>query len=154
MHIRPYQPNDCVSLVQLFSAAIHSLAAPYYDTAQRNAWAAAATQLDQWRQRFSELNTLVAEQDQRLLGFIGYALDGHIDLLYVAPECARCGVASALYAQAEAALRAAAVAELFTEASLAAQAFFVSRGFVVVEQQQVERNGVLLQRWEMRKALE
>ena len=89
-----------------------------------------------------------------MAGFIGFRLDGYIDLLYCAPAYARQGVASALYAAAEQRLRAAGVRELFTEASLVAQAFFAGQGFSVQQAQTVTRGTVILPRMLMRKTLE
>ncbi|MEN8665594.1 MAG: GNAT family N-acetyltransferase [Polycyclovorans sp.] len=96
---------------------------------------------------------LVADGGDELLGFIAYTDDGHIDLLYTAPGTPRRGVATALYRAAEAALRGCGVRELYTEASLVAQPFFVVQGFCVVEEQQVERRGVKFRRFAMRKRI-
>lgn len=97
---------------------------------------------------------LIAEDGSAIAGFIGFSLDGHIDLLYCAPAYARQGVASALYAAAEQRLRAAGTRELFTEASLVAKAFFAGQGFSVQQVQTVTRGTVNLPRMLMRKTLE
>jgi len=104
--------------------------------------------------RLAELQVLLAQRDGQLAGFIGFSLDGHIDLLFTAPGYARQGVASALYAAAEQRLRAAGVRELFTEASQVAQAFFAGQGFSVQQAQTVTRGAVILPRMLMRKTLE
>ncbi len=97
---------------------------------------------------------LLAHHDGQLAGFIGFSLDGHIDLLFTAPGYARQGVASALYAAAEQHLRAAGARELFTEASLVAQPFFARQGFSAEQAQTVTRSAVMLPRMLMRKILE
>ena len=51
-------------------------------------------------------------------------------------------------------LQAAGVCELFTEASLVAQAFFARQGFSVQQAQAVTRGAVILLRMLMRKTLE
>ena len=96
---------------------------------------------------------LVAERDGRLAGFVGYELDGHIDMLFTAPRCARAGVASRLHDAAERVLQAAGVTELFTEASDVARPFFERQGYVVVERESVVARGVRLERQRMRKRL-
>lgn len=107
-----------------------------------------------WQTRLPSLELLIAENGCSIVGFIGFSLDGHIDLLFTAPGFARQGVASALYAAAEQQLRAAGARELFTEASLVAQAFFARQGFSVQQAQTVTRGAVILPRMLMRKNLE
>ncbi|MGB4072479.1 GNAT family N-acetyltransferase [Pseudomonas sp.] len=152
--VRTYQASDLTALVALFNASVHGLTADHYDAAQRQAWAPAATDMPEWQTRLSALELLIAEDGQAIAGFIGFSLAGHIDLLFTAPGYARQGVATALYAAAEQRLRAAGARELFTEASLVAQAFFAGQGFSVQQAQTVARGAVILPRMLMRKPLE
>jgi putative acetyltransferase len=151
--IRRYRDDDLELLAELFTEAVHDLAAAHYDAAQRAAWAPQPPDLDYWRHRFSAIHTLVADDDGTAAGFIGYADNGHIDLLFVSPACARRGVAAALYRQAESALRRTGVGELFTEASLAARPFFETQGFIVVAEETVRFRGARFRRYAMRKHL-
>ena len=153
MHLRPYQPEDLDALLALFQASVQQLAASHYDPAQRRAWAPQVPDRQAWHMRLDGLQVLLAERDGQLAGFIGYDHRGHIDLLFSHPEHARQGVAQRLYQAAEAELRAAGVSLLHTEASLLAQPFFARQGFVVVEQQEVQRGDVSLPRALMHKAL-
>ena len=154
LNLRSYQPQDLPDLVALFQASVSQLTAQHYDAAQRQAWAPAAADMPAWQTRLASLELVIAENDLVIAGFIGFSLDGHIDLLYCAPSHARQGVASALYAAAEQRLQAAGVCELFTEASLVAQAFFAHQGFSVQQAQTVTRGAVILPRMLMRKTLE
>ena len=153
-NLRPYQPHDLPAIVALFQASISQLTTQHYDAAQRQAWAPEVADLTAWQTRFASLELLIAEDDKTIAGFIGFSLDGHIDLLYGAPSHARQGVASALYAAAEQRLREAGVHKLHTEASLVAQAFFASQGFSVQQAQTVTRGAVMLPRILMGKTLE
>ena len=154
LRLRAYHADDLTTLVALFQASVNQLTAPHYDAAQRQAWAPEVADLTAWQTRFASLELLIADDAQTIAGFIGFSLKGHIDLLYCAPAYARQGVASALYAATEQRLRAAGVRELFTEASLVAQAFFASQGFSVQQAQTVTRGAVTLPRMLMRKTLE
>lgn len=149
--LRPAAPTEVPALAALFTASVHALAAAYYTPEQLAAWAPQPPDLAGWRQRLSALRTLVAEADGQLAGFIAYAVDGHIDLLFVAPEHARSGVASRLYTAAEQALRGLGVKTLRTEASEAARGFFARHGFEVLELQEAVRGGQRLRRYAMRK---
>lgn len=151
--IRAYDPSDLAALVGIFTASVHKLAAAHYSPAQRRAWAPSNPQLDPWRQRLAGLRTLVAEIDAAPAGFVGYEDDGHIDLLFVSPQAPRRGLATALYHEAEARLRARGVDRVFTEASLVARPFFERQGFHIEAEQNVSRGGASFRRYAMIKAL-
>ena len=148
--IRRYQESDLAAVAGLFTDSVHRVASKYYDEQQVAAWAP-PPDLKTWAARFASVETLVMEEDSELAGFISYTLDGHIDLLYTSPRYTRRGVASALYREAETIIVRHGAAEIFTEASLAARPFFERFGFRVVEEQAVERRGVVLRRFAMRK---
>lgn len=150
MRLRAYCSGDLDAVVALFTASVHRLAADHYDEAQRSAWAPRPPDVEGWRRRLSGLRVVVAESRDRLCGFCGWEDDGHIDLLFVAPGCAGRGVAQALFDHAAAVLADQGIAELFTEASLVARPFFERQGFIVAEEQRVERSGVELRRFAMR----
>lgn len=158
MLIRPYTPADLGSVAQIYTDAIHGLAANHYDAVQLAAWAPRPPDLGIWEARLKPIEVLVAQDDTdsgsggTLLGFIGYEKDGHIDLMFTSPLAARRGVASQLLGQAEAALRTVGVQKLFTEASLVGRPFFERQGYEVQEEQLVERRGALIRRFAMTKA--
>ena len=151
MIIRSYRDADLAAIAELFTASVHSLAVGHYDAVQRAAWAPQPPDLEHWRGRLRSLQTCVAEEDGMLAGFIAYEQNGHIDLLFTAPDYARCGVASLLYGHVEAALLRLGVDALFTEASLVARPFFERQGFRIVEEQNVEVREAWFRRYAMRK---
>lgn len=151
--LRPYRESDLESVVRLFTDSVHQLARDHYDVAQRDAWAPRPPDLAGWRLRLAGPTTLVAEAGGKLPGFISYELNGHVELLYTAPLAARRGVASVLYHEAEVALVARGVSEVFTEASLVARPFFERQRFSVTEEQYVQRRGQKFLRYAMRKSL-
>ena len=150
MKIRAYTEADAGEVAALFTASVHELGAPHYDTSQRQAWAPEQPDLRAWSTRLAGLHTILADEGNELAGFISYEDNGHIELLFTAPTFARRGVASLLYQHMEHALLGVA---LFTEASLAAKPFFLRQGFHVVEEQNVARNGVTFRRYAMCKAV-
>jgi putative acetyltransferase len=151
--LRPGHEGDAAALAAVFTASVHHVAAGHYDAAQRAAWAPAEPDTAWWRERLAELSVCVAERDGILAGFIAYTGDGYIDLLFTAPGHTRQGVASHLYAAAEASLREAGVRVLATHASLLARPFFESRGFHVVAPELATRGDQQLKRFAMAKTL-
>lgn len=151
--IRSYRESDFPAVVSLFTEAVHDLAREHYDSKQLAAWAPLAPDLDGWKARLAGRRTLVAQVDMKLAGFISYERNGHIDLLYVSPLHARRGIASALYGEAETALRSEGIPELFTEASKTARPFFERHGFRTTREHNVEVRGLAFQRYGMRKTI-
>lgn len=154
IQLRPYRDGDLEALVRTFTDSVHELARPFYDDAQRAAWAPEQADLDEWRGRLAKTDVLVAEEDGVLHGFIGYGADGYVALLYTASHAARKGVASKLYAHVENEWRAAGVRRAYSEVSLAARPFFERQGFAVIEEERVERRGAIFRRFRMAKELE
>ncbi|MFC4258858.1 GNAT family N-acetyltransferase [Marinobacter lacisalsi] len=153
IRIRKYQIQDLSPLVRVFTESVHELTATAYDETQRYAWASRMPHLDSWQQRLESLETLVAEDGDELAGFISYDHDGHIDLIFTAPNYARQGIASSLYREAEQNLTTHGVSELYTEASVVARPFFESHGFKAIEEQRETIRGNHLLRYLMRKSL-
>lgn len=153
LQLRPYEAADLEALVETFTDSVHALARPFYDDAQRAAWAPEQADLEEWRARLGTTKVLLAEEDGKLAGFIGYSSDGYVALLYTASHAARRGVATQLYANVEAEWRAAGVVRAYSEVSLAARPFFERHGFTVVEEERVERRGRTFTRFRMSKEL-
>lgn len=153
LNLRPATETDLPSIVSLFTDSVHQLAAHSYTPEQRAAWAPETPDLAQWRSRLSRVETLIAESDGTMAGFISFTASGHIEFLFTGPAFARRGVASLLYDAAVERLLGKGVRTLTTDASLEARPFFESRGFSVVGAQTVERNSVQLQRFAMARSL-
>ncbi|WP_027854171.1 GNAT family N-acetyltransferase [Marinobacterium litorale] len=153
MNIRPSTSNDIEAIIELFHDSVHQIAVRSYSPEQLSVWAPEQPDIEVWRSLLHGLETLVAEVDGVMAGFISFSAGGHIDLLYTSPRFSRRGVASALYEAAVRRLLSIGVQELSTEASLEARPFFQAKGFGIVEEQLVERQGVRLKRFAMRRVL-
>jgi putative acetyltransferase len=151
---RRYEPTDLPQIMTVYREAIHTLAAPFYAREQLDAWAPQDQKVDRWEQRMAQVRTIVLEDEGRIAGFASYDSVGHLDLLFVHPRYARRGVATRLCAAVEHELRAIGVSRIFTEASLAARAFFERSGFRVVAEESVECRGAYLRRYAMDKEIE
>lgn len=68
--------------------------------------------------------------------------EGYLDRLFVSAQHQRQGIAQALVDKLKSDARESGLAEITTEASLTAQPFFETCGFVNVCKQTVERRGV------------
>ena len=148
MMIRDYQASDCRELAQLFYDTVHTVNARDYSREQLDAWADGQVDLNAWDRSFRAHFTAVAVECGIITGFGDIDRTGYLDRLYVHAAHQGRGIAAALCDR----LEAAVPGELVTHASITARPFFEKRGYRVLREQQVERRGVLLTNFVMRKA--
>ena len=151
MQLREYRPADCERLAALFYETVHLVNAADYTPEQLDAWATGTVDLNAWDASFRAHDTVVAVQGDDILGFGDMDDTGYLDRLYVAAAHQREGIATAICDL----LEARCGAERFTtHASVTARPFFLQRGYRVVRQQSVVRQGVALTNFVMRKTAE
>ncbi|MBW0148029.1 GNAT family N-acetyltransferase [Marinobacter arenosus] len=153
MKIHAYCAHWAPEIADLFHWAVHAISPSVYSPKQKEAWAPTPPNYEAWAERLAAKKPLVAIVDHRVAGFMELDADGHIDCAYTHPEFQRTGVASALYAQVLRDAKARHLERLFVEASVVARPFFEHRGFAVIRQNEVERNGVALVNFAMEKPL-
>jgi putative acetyltransferase len=127
--LRPFLADDTPVLAAIFVAAIEQLAEDDYSEEQREAWANAAEDEDNFGKRLAGQLTLVATIESSPVGFASLKGKDHIDLLYVHPGFARQGVATTLCDALEKLAAARGATALTVEASDTAEPFFARRGY-------------------------
>ncbi|MFM0557362.1 GNAT family N-acetyltransferase [Paraburkholderia sediminicola] len=151
---RAFRAEDEAALAVLFRAAISALAAPDYDAAARDAWASAADDVPAFAARLARGVTLVAWREGSPAAFAQLYPADHVEMLYVAPAHARQGLAAGLLMRLEAAARASGATKLSADVSVSARRSFERAGFEMLVEERVQRNGVSLARFRMRKPLD
>lgn len=147
MVIREYEPRDCKELSELFYNTVHAVNARDYTKEQLDAWASGKVDLEQWNQSFLEHYSIVAVDGEVIVGFGDIDKTGYLDRLYVHADHQGKGVATAICDKLEQAVQGRVV----THASITARPFFIKRGYKVIREQQVERQGVFLRNFVMEK---
>lgn len=147
MVIREYQPLDCEVLAELFYNTVHTVNEKDYTKEQLDVWATGIIDLEKWNQSFEEHYSLVAVDDEVIVGFGDIDKAGYLDRLYVHADYQRKGIAAAICNQLEQAVQGSIV----THASITARPFFEKRGYRVIKEQQVERQGIFLINFVMEK---
>jgi putative acetyltransferase len=150
---RTLRAGDTPVLAELFRDAVMHLAASHYDEAGRVAWAASADDLDAFGARLTQGLTLVAVSSDAVAAFGQLHPADHVSMLYTAPAFAGQGIAWTLLARFEAVARAAGTPVLTAHASASAKRSFERAGFHVLEEENLDRNGVSLKRFRMQKPL-
>ena len=149
MTLRDYTKTDCAELAELFYDTVHTVNAKDYTQEQLDAWATNRVNLEAWNESFQAHHTVVAEMDGKIVGFGDIDETGYLDRLYVHKDYQRRGVAAAICDALEQRTKAA---EFTTHASITARPFFEKRGYTVAREQQVERRGVWLTNFVMKKS--
>ena len=82
VELRPYRPQDCASLIELFRDTVYGVCAKDYTQAQREAWVG-GVEPEVWNRSFLEHDTLVAWAGNLPAGFGDMDATGYLDRLYV-----------------------------------------------------------------------
>ena len=114
---------------------------------QLDAWASGQVDLEKWDQSFQEHFSIVAVENDIIVGFGDIDKTGYLDRLYVHKNYQGKGIATAICDQLESKVKE----NIITHASITAKPFFEKRGYKVVKEQQVERNGIFLKNYIMEK---
>ncbi|MBN1055581.1 GNAT family N-acetyltransferase [Clostridium botulinum] len=148
MIIREYTSADCNSLAELFYNTVHSINEKDYSEEQLNVWATGRVNFEAWNRSFLEHFTVVAVDDDVIVGFGDIDKTGYLDRLFVHKNYQKRGIAKAICDELE---KKVNTERFITHASITARPFFEKRGYRVLKEQQVEREGVILLNYVMEK---
>jgi putative acetyltransferase len=153
--IRAYEADDASAIARLFYETVRCVNQADYSEEQVEAWAPAVPDQQAWHARMSEPDrlTLVAQEDDEVVGFAEVEDDGHLDMLYVRGDAVGRGVGQRLYEAVEGEARGWGVGRIFTEASVTARPFFERNGLRVVREQRISCRGVEMTNFAMEKPL-
>lgn len=147
MELRRYKSSDIEQIARLFYDTVHCVNAQDYTDEQLNVWATGEVDLDTWDSSLMGDYTLVAVEDDMIVGFGDIDSSGYLDRLYVHKDYQGRGVATAICDRLEAEVKTGVIT---VHASITAKSFFERRGYEVVREQDVIRGSVLLKNYIMK----
>ena len=142
---REYQSSDCKEITELFYHTVHTVNARDYTEEQLNAWAPGQPDPDRWNRLLQEHYSIVAVQNEIIVGFGDIDKSEYLDRLFVHEDYQGKGIGTMICNRLEQAVSGSVI----THASITAKTFLEKRGYRVVKEQQVERKGVFLTNFEM-----
>ena len=148
MRLRKYTTSDCGHLTELFYHTVHSVNAKDYTKEQLDVWATGIVDLKEWDESFLKHHTVVAVENNEIVGFGDIDDSGYLDRLFVHQAYQGEGIASAICDELEYSVSGKMIT---THSSITARAFFEHRGYRVIQEQTVIRNGILLTNYIMEK---
>lgn len=128
-------------MAELFYNTVHTINAKDYSKEQLDVWASGKIDLKKWDRSFQHHYSVVATENGRIIGFGDIDDTGYLDRLYVHKDYQRVGIGTAMCNELEYSVDAESIT---THASITAKAFFENRGYQVIKEQQVERQGIYL----------
>lgn len=153
MIVRNFQKTDTKTLIELFRETVHRVCCADYSVEQLKAWAPDFIDESAWESRFLKSYTLVAEENDSVLGFANLEEDGNIDMFYVSAGSQGKGVGKVLLRHLENHAKGLKLDKLTSDVSLTARKFFQHAGFLTEKEYVKVRNGVEFKNTLMSKSI-
>lgn len=156
MKIIKYKETDIKEIVSLFYETVHSVNSKDYSQLELDAWAPKEEKefkMKSWQESLGKNITFVAKINNKIVGFSDITQNGYLNRLYVHKDYQGKGIATALVDILEVEAKKLNLLEIDTEASITAKPFFEQRGYKIVCSQTVERKGVKLTNFKIKKRI-
>ena len=124
-----------------------------YTQTQINAWAPDEYDHQNWLNRLSEMDPLIAEIDDLIVGFADLQADGYIDHFFCHLDYQGKGVGKALMQALIDKGTLMGLKRYYSNVSITAKPFFKHFGFIIVKQQSVAVRGTVLTNFLMEKSV-
>ena len=146
--LREYNDSDSYGIWQLFYDTVHHINAKDYSLEQLNAWASPDTDHIEWSKTRLGQGTIVACMNEKIVSFGKITPSGLFDLLYVHKDFINKGIGTLICDELE---KRCQVNEITTYTSITAKSFFEKRGYKMIRENEVIKNGVTLKNYVMIK---
>ncbi|MDU5111605.1 MAG: GNAT family N-acetyltransferase [Clostridium sp.] len=148
MKIRRYSSVDFNEIAELFYNTVHLINIKDYSKEQVNVWATGEIDYEKWNKSLEEHYSIVVIENEVIIGFGDIDDTGYLDRIYVHKDYQSRGVGTLICNELE---RKCKTENILVHASITAKPFFEGRGYRVIKEQEVERNGVKLKNFIMKK---
>lgn len=145
--------NDLTELQTLFVDTITTICASDYDKQQIEVWTSSVENKQRWGEILTKQFILVAQNQDKIVGFATLDSGNYFDLLYVHKNHQQQGIAQRLLDDIEAEARRLKQPVLTSDVSKTAKPFFEKNGFKTLEEQTNKRQGVEIINYKMIKHL-
>ncbi|MDN3691586.1 GNAT family N-acetyltransferase [Chryseobacterium tructae] len=151
--IREGRKQDLPEMLLLFQDTITTVCKDDYTPYQLEAWKSGAENRERWLNVMKEQYILIAEIENKMVGFCTLDQGNYIDLLFVHKDYQHQGIASQLYQLIEKKALQQQQKFLTADVSKTAKYFFERLNFKVIQKQIVNVKGVDLTNYKMEKSL-
>ena len=134
--------NDLNEMQDLFVETIISTCSKDYNDEQINVWTSSVENKDRWRARITNQFFLVAEIDNKIVGYGSLDNGNYLDFLYVHKDFLRKGIANLIYEKLKSESLRHGFDKLTSYVSKTARPFFETKGFKIIKENKNMMNGV------------
>ncbi|MGC3940334.1 GNAT family N-acetyltransferase [Roseobacter sp. EG26] len=153
--IRLFRTSDADALANIYVAAVAQLGRGHYTPAQLRVWRARSPSVEAIRDAYQDgRRAFVAVNEYgQVSGFSDLEQNGHIRYLYISPHMAGRGIARKLLVTLEDQARALGLSRIFAEASEVALPVFERAGFLSLQRQNFEIDGIAIHNYAVEKRI-
>lgn len=151
MNIREYKTKDNEEIYNIFYEAVHSIAETEYSINKLNSWAKKNIDLNKWCEKFKNCYTLVAEENNKIIGFSNISEDGYLNNIYIAKNFQNKRIATQFLNLFINYLKTKNKSYIMTYSSVNARYFFEKSGFAVLENNILIKDNEELENFLMKK---
>ncbi|RKF14273.1 GNAT family N-acetyltransferase [Alginatibacterium sediminis] len=154
MRIRSFNASDSQALWQLKFDTIRNVNCAHYNQEQLKAWAPDDMDMSFWFTRISQMDPLILEHQNTILGFADLQADGYIDHFFCHKDYIGQGHGRLLMQEVLSQANKHKITRLYSQVSITAKPFFENFNFQQVKAQQVMVKGVTLDNFLMERQME
>jgi len=126
---------DVERITQLFYDTIQNVNIRDYSQEDVDDWSSWKTDTDKWLEKMKEQYFVVAEINEKFVGFSSLSQDEYLDFMFVHKDFQGQRIATALMTEIEKKALEQKNDLIYSDVSITAKGFFESKGFVVERQQ-------------------
>lgn len=147
--IKEAKLSDLEEILIVFKETIRTICKNDYSDEQINVWVSSIKNQEKWKNKIRNQFFLIAELNNKILGFGSLDNDDYIDLLYVNKNFLRQGVAKRLYKNLKEEAMRKGKGKLISDVSITAVPFFKNMGFEIIKENRFKLNGIDISNYRM-----
>lgn len=151
INLRKALPEDLEEIQNLYVNTIENICIKDYNQNQINVWTSSIAEKEKWINKLKNQYFLIAEIENKIVGFGSLANGDYLDFLYVHKDFQGIGIASKLCEELEIESQRQTSSAIFSFVSISARPFFEKRGFKVVEERKNIIQGIEIINFKMVK---
>lgn len=150
---RTADTSDIELLQTLFITAIKGSCSQDYSPKEIEVWTNSTKRTERWLTAIREQYFIIAQINDKAVGFGSLLNDNYIDFMYVSPNHQGRGIAKAILEKLIQKAKSLGSQFIESDVSITAKPFFINQGFKALHQNKNEHDGVILINYRLKKAL-
>lgn len=153
MQIELYKKEDLEDVVSLYKDCLERINSQDYTEEEIKALESSTENESHWQFFLEKDHTLIAKEDDEIIGFANVGQTGFVDLICVEKEYLRQGIATELLSRLEEYAKEEGNNVVNTYSFITSKPFFESQGYDVISEQLQHYKGVAVMKYLMEKKL-